>query len=305
MSRVICIFSSPAASAPRSFGSRPIPTGSSANGVRLPNSLSRTTCTWLTGVPLTSCLPSVNRIRAGRVGVGGEVLGSLLHRRDVVRVDADLLDQFRVEPLPVCRPRRCAGSRRTCRPSPGCSGDAGRRSPGCRSPSPRIGPWLAVVSPATRSAEVSSTRAAIRSRAVAKRSRLALSFRIDAEKSSTRTTSDLSGVAARAVVVRAPPDSRAPTTIATTMRLTGPRRFIPSLLSRRSESGVTCGVVPDPQRDPIIPLQASDPSQRGPETRRSDGRPRAATLMPEIARHGTHPVLDACRRHHAPASFPP
>ena len=76
MSRVIRSASSPAVSAPRSFGSRPMPTGSSANGVRDPKSLLRSGCTWLAGTPLTSCFPSVNRIIAGRTASAGRCLAA-------------------------------------------------------------------------------------------------------------------------------------------------------------------------------------------------------------------------------------
>ena len=104
----------------------------------------------------------------GSDGVGRQVLGGLLHRRDVVRIDADLLGQRRVEPLPVRRRHGCAGSRRTWRRFGAVQEvqvDAARVSIAFAAN------WtmLAVVSPATRSADVSSTRLAIPSRAPAKR----------------------------------------------------------------------------------------------------------------------------------------
>ena len=71
MSLVIRIRLSPASSAGRSLAARPIPTGSNANGVRFPNSRSCATWTWLPGTPLTSCLPSVNRIITGRSASAG------------------------------------------------------------------------------------------------------------------------------------------------------------------------------------------------------------------------------------------
>ncbi len=88
-----------------------------------------------------------------------------------------------------------------------------------------------VVSPATRSDDVSSTRAAIFSSAVANRLRVAASPRIEAEKSKTWTTSDWSGpcaatgatpsaptttiAAARAAI--AGPDTREPRRLFTTL----------------------------------------------------------------------------------------
>ena len=128
--------------------------------------------------------------------VGGQVLGGLLHRGDVVRVDADLLRQGRVEALAVRARDRAQAAGERARPSPGCSGGAGRRSPGSRSPSPRTGrcsPWCRPRRGRPRSP---STRSAIDSSAAANWSRLALSLRIDAEKSRTRTTSERSGAAA-------------------------------------------------------------------------------------------------------------
>ncbi len=71
MSRMVFSASSPLARPARFFGSRPIPTGSKANGERAPKSASRVGRTRLTGTPLTSCLPSVKRMRAGRAASSG------------------------------------------------------------------------------------------------------------------------------------------------------------------------------------------------------------------------------------------
>ena len=71
MSRVMRSAWRPAVRGPRSFGSRPIPTGNNAKGVRDPNRRLRAGWTALAGTPLTSCLPSVNRIIAGRFESGG------------------------------------------------------------------------------------------------------------------------------------------------------------------------------------------------------------------------------------------
>src|SRR3954453_4923370 len=97
---------------------------------------------------------------------------------------------------------------------------------------------LAVVSPATRSAEVAVTRSAIDSRADANWSRFALSLRIDAEKSRTSTTSERSGAAARVGVMSTPADSVEATTNARKRRAARPGRFMASLVSRRSDFGV-------------------------------------------------------------------
>ncbi len=53
-----------------------MPTGSSANGVRFPKSLSRAGWTALTGTPVTSCFPSVNRIIAGRTASAAQCLAA-------------------------------------------------------------------------------------------------------------------------------------------------------------------------------------------------------------------------------------
>ncbi len=71
MSRVTFKRSRPAESALRSLGSRPMPTGSSANGGLPPNRRWSAGWTWLTGTPLTSCLPSVKRITLGRTASAG------------------------------------------------------------------------------------------------------------------------------------------------------------------------------------------------------------------------------------------
>ena len=103
MSRVIRILRSPASSAPRSFGSRPIPTGSSANGVRVAEQPVAGGLDLADRHALDVVLAVGEQDHRGADGVGGQVLGGLLHGRDVVRVDADLLLEGRVEALPVRR----------------------------------------------------------------------------------------------------------------------------------------------------------------------------------------------------------
>ena len=76
MSLMIRMLLSPASSAARSFAARPIPTGRMAIGERLPNSRSMVGCTRLAGTPATSCLPSVNMIRAGRAASAGRCLAA-------------------------------------------------------------------------------------------------------------------------------------------------------------------------------------------------------------------------------------
>jgi hypothetical protein len=74
MSRMTRSCTSPAESSVRFLGSRPIPTGRSANGERLPKSRWSAGWTSLTGTPGTSCLPSVKRIIAGRTESAGRCL---------------------------------------------------------------------------------------------------------------------------------------------------------------------------------------------------------------------------------------
>ena len=90
MSRIRRRLTRPLSRAGRSVGLRPMPTGSSANGERLPNSRSRVGCTCAIGTPWTSCFPSVNRINAGRTASAGRCLAATRHGGDVVGVVADL-----------------------------------------------------------------------------------------------------------------------------------------------------------------------------------------------------------------------
>ena len=106
--------------------------------------------------------------------VGGKVLRRRLDRRDVVRVDADLLGQGRVEALAVGGGQAPQAVRELATVPRRAQRSSGRCSRDSRRPGPRTGP-AQVVSPATRSGGVASTRSAIRSSAAANRSRFALS----------------------------------------------------------------------------------------------------------------------------------
>jgi hypothetical protein len=90
MSRMTRNASSPLVRAARSFAARPIPTGSSANGERAPNSRSRA---------VVFAVSEQDHRRPDRVE--RQVLCRLFHRRDIVRVDADALGERWSEPLPV------------------------------------------------------------------------------------------------------------------------------------------------------------------------------------------------------------
>ena len=82
-------FSRPAVSAPRSFGSRPMPTGRRANDGRLAEQLISRRDHLASRHALDIVAAIGEQDQRGPFRVGGEVLGRLLHRGDVVRVGAD------------------------------------------------------------------------------------------------------------------------------------------------------------------------------------------------------------------------
>src|SRR6478609_154747 len=97
--------------------------------------------------------------------------------------------------------------------------------------------WISetVVSPATRAAAVSSTRAAMASIAAANRFRLAASRRIEAEKSNSRTTSDRSGPSAATLGAIPPRTSRNDAATTPKKAAGDPTRLLTTGLARSEE----------------------------------------------------------------------
>ena len=98
-----------------------------------------------------------------------------------------------------------------------------------------------VVSPVTRSPESSSTRSAIRSSAPAKRALFRASLRIDAEKSRTSATSELSGVVSAAEADCPPPDARSRPQMAMAMAMVRDARWSLVMLTMCKKDNLVAG----------------------------------------------------------------
>ena len=177
--------------------------------------------------------------------VGGEVLGRLLHRGDVVRVDADLLRQAGVEALAVraCDRAQAAGE----------LGDRLRAVQEVQVGAARVVDRLRrELDDARRRVARDKVRRgrrdAIGDRLESRRELVAVRLVVEDRRGEVEDEDDLGlvGAAARAVGTRPTPESRTPMASAVTMRAAGPRRFKVILVCSGTKVGLWSAPTPPP-----------------------------------------------------------